>query len=457
MWIKISNETSDVNRRYLEKLGVSTKRENDVTIGQFGSGSKFAPIAALRMGLRWVNVGEDQNGPFQMEYVSFEQDGLQVVGFDYGDEVRESSFTIDAGLLSWDNHFQIFREAFSNALDAYLEFGAKYDVSFVDEIVNEPGIFSVYLSDVPELREIVNNLDLYFPTHRTVLADIPGRGKILKPFGAHQNIYFKGVLVHSYDNENDTGTTMFDYEIPQLTLNEERRVRNVSDIQSRWAAMMAWIDEDNADIVRKMINMAEYNMTEWRQCSMWSVKCYQFHRVWGDVWMEIHGENAIPVSQEMMRFASHLKMRGYTPILCTSEFIAYVVNEHPDVKSIKDILGAEMDFNFVELDSFDQSVFDEALEVCEKHIDVSLISSFRFFKPSVHQKGLMGQADLKSDSVFLSYDLIGDFVKLVGTIVHEYHHIETRFEDTNVQFRHSADEMIARLLLENKRLRGLTV
>ena len=49
-YIKITNDADIVPRLHLELLGVSTKRDSDDTIGQFGSGTKFAPIYALRRG-----------------------------------------------------------------------------------------------------------------------------------------------------------------------------------------------------------------------------------------------------------------------------------------------------------------------------------------------------------------------------------------------------------------------
>ena len=59
-YIRIMNEASNpVPRIYLEKLGISTKRDEDQTIGQFGSGVKFAPIAALRNDWEWIFAGAD--------------------------------------------------------------------------------------------------------------------------------------------------------------------------------------------------------------------------------------------------------------------------------------------------------------------------------------------------------------------------------------------------------------
>jgi len=85
MYIKITNETEGFSRLYLELLGVSTKRDNDDTIGQFGSGTKFAPIHALRNGWEWVSTGHDDNGLYTMSYKidSSNAEDIEIVQFVY--------------------------------------------------------------------------------------------------------------------------------------------------------------------------------------------------------------------------------------------------------------------------------------------------------------------------------------------------------------------------------------
>ena len=75
-YIKITNYADSVNRLSLEKLGLSTKRDNPETIGQFGSGIKYAPIAALRMGLEWVFTGNDSEGKYILKYKSIDENGI---------------------------------------------------------------------------------------------------------------------------------------------------------------------------------------------------------------------------------------------------------------------------------------------------------------------------------------------------------------------------------------------
>ena len=125
-YIRIRNVSGQgemlVPRIALEKLGLSTKREDMDTIGRFGSGIKFAPIAALRNGWEWVFVGHDKNGPYQMKYIVQEEDGVDCIWYDYGDQKKPSSFTTGAGELSWTDAFQIIREPIANAMDGVSQY-----------------------------------------------------------------------------------------------------------------------------------------------------------------------------------------------------------------------------------------------------------------------------------------------------------------------------------------------
>ena len=93
-YIKIANKSGNVSRIALEKLGLSTKRNDPDTIGQFGSGIKYAPIAALRMGLEWIFTGTDDKGSYVLKYKVEKEDGIDCIVYDYGDYQKSSSFTI---------------------------------------------------------------------------------------------------------------------------------------------------------------------------------------------------------------------------------------------------------------------------------------------------------------------------------------------------------------------------
>ena len=75
-YIRIRNTADSVSRVALEKLGFSSKRNDPNTIGQFGSGIKYAPIAALRKGWDWIFVGKDVLGSYTMKYAVEVEDGI---------------------------------------------------------------------------------------------------------------------------------------------------------------------------------------------------------------------------------------------------------------------------------------------------------------------------------------------------------------------------------------------
>ena len=241
MYLKITNETEGFSRLYLELLGVSTKRDNDDTIGQFGSGTKFAPIHALRNGWEWVSTGHDDNGLYTMSYEidSDNAEDIEVVQFVYKDEDgtvtrKDSSYSTGAGELGWDTTFQVFREAFANALDAHYEFDAEYWIELVHEI-GEPvwGEFSVYITADSELIDIHKNFDRYFSINRSdvVFEDTLGSKMMSKLPGEHTGgarIYHKGVLVYGPELGGSSVTSLYDYDLDKVELNEERTLKNMS-------------------------------------------------------------------------------------------------------------------------------------------------------------------------------------------------------------------------------------
>ena len=84
MYIKVWNKSNGVNRLHLQYLGLSTKRDDDSTIGQFGSGIKYAPILALRKYIDLVIVGQDDDGQYELRYDTVEIKGIEVIHYDYG-------------------------------------------------------------------------------------------------------------------------------------------------------------------------------------------------------------------------------------------------------------------------------------------------------------------------------------------------------------------------------------
>lgn len=448
-YIKITNTAPLVNRLYLEKLGLSTKRDNEETIGQFGSGTKFAPIAALRNGWEWITVATDEIGPYRMDYIMSKEQGIDCIGFRYDDfagneVIKESSFTADAGVMSWNSPFQVFREAFNNAIDAKIEFGSDYSLDIVDEIVYEPGVISIYLSAVPELLDIVKNIDKYFLINRTPISDTGNGHRIFESVDGGGNIYHRGVLVHEIECD-DGQSTLFDYEFANIQLNEERTVTNQYRLTIEMARALGSIRSGDKKALKTIADrFDDDDVYEW-DMSLSHMDYAYFGSTISDEVKKKWGYNAKVyfLSEIDAKYAPQVRLAGYIAIVVKSNALHYIVK--CSQQSLENLLGPGFKFNEVALnkaqvDMFNEAYdivcrYDPALEKCVRHI--------KFFDnddPSVLGVAL-------GATIYLQTYCFTSVKQVVGTLIHELDHVVTMLRDEDPQFRLIADKRIEDLVM----------
>ena len=447
MFIRIMNETNGpVKRTYLEKLGISTKREDDRTIGCFGSGSKLAPIAALRKGWRWISVGNDLDGDYQMEYsLEADEEGFQHVFFDYGDYKTPSSYTADAGLLSWTDSFQIFREAFTNAIDAFLADGLDYSIDYVTEIENVPGHFCTYLTADVELVNFVENIEKYFILERQPLCEVLTYGnkgyKLYEPFDNSIGLYSKGVAIN-HDGE-DSRITIFDIDGP-FQINEERRVTNKSYALD--AAMKHYIlpGVKDLDVLETYLSKAPFDAKYWEH-HLDTYGSAPKNPLIKLAWKNLFGGDiAIPNDVSEANKQS-LMLKGYKFVEVGSPFWYDVLVEN-DVPNITSVLKIDPNFNIAELNASEQLTFNKAIDIV-RYFDEKLntVNDILAFEPKDNQTKYNGIYDPKGQNIYLSRKILHDLDKTVGILVHELDHHITGIKDSDM-FRNSADERIGKLM-----------
>lgn len=458
MFIRFMNEVDGpVNRIYLEKLGISTKRDNDDTIGQFGSGSKFAPIAALRNGWRWICAGTDDDGDYLLEYVSESDGGFDHVFYQYSNEdgdmvvMKPSSFTVDAGLLSWTDDFQIFREAFANALDEHLAWGAKYSVDIVDEIEHVPGYFCVYVTASDNMREILDEFDRWFFLNHDmvdVFYNVGGQTELSWNGGRDPlRIYQKSILVY----ERDLQTAIFNYNIRDLTLNEERKVKDTWEINSyATMAIESIVDEllaiefisadkwDNSEKVFEL-TLPTYHLNELRD---------KPKSVWNSAWYARYGIDAVPVPEGTPeQILKNIEYRNMVPVEVRSKFL-YELLKRAEVINAEEILGHPLDLEIVEPTLMQKVMLNRAIGVVRKFDQrIDGIKEFHVFVPTKTQNPIRGLYRSTTESISLSTDVLSSLEEAVATIVHELDHHVSGLKDGTDAFRAIADQRIAQLML----------
>lgn len=449
-YIRIANIADSVNRLHLEKLGLSTKRNDPNTIGQFGSGIKYAPISALRMGLDFVFVGSDDKGKYELRYSSQVEDGIDCIVYNYGTYFKSSSFTVDAGTLSWDTEWQIYREVIANAKD-----NGDWYREIVDEIKHIDGEFAVYITASNGMMKIYDDHDKYFSENREVIYACDYTGvSFLKKYDSAERIYHKTVLVNC---ENiDKLESLFDYEIDRLDLNEERTPKHLSSERIKIIKAIAGCKDKQLVkdvLLEKMIkgNLYEHNTVSELHWSYTNPSVF-----WEKCFYEVYGDNAVLVSPEqslIQTFMILVKAGGKKPVVCATNSAFLFLTSACGLNKAEDVIGEEYSYDIDE----DVSKYPKLLEAMrivsffEPGID-TMKKPLATFSPK-DELSLLGvtinMTDPSTKQILISSDLAqnGTVKELISTIIHEYDHYSSGLSDSMYrEFRNLADKRLGRLM-----------
>jgi hypothetical protein len=462
-YIKITNQSQFVNRLSLEKLGLSTKRNDPGTIGQFGSGIKYAPIAALRMGLEWVFTGNDEIGPYTLSYIVKNESGINSIYYEYGkDDLKTSSFTLEAGMLSWEDEFQIYREAISNAKD-----GGNWSRSIVNKIekpVNNE--FSVYISASPKMMDIYNNHEIYFCDDHNVLFKID-KVSVLKNNMADSNplrIYCKSVLV---DTNKDVKNHLYNYEVNDIVLNEDRQVK--SQISAQYSIANAIIKINNNEMIDKMLDCVLVKQQKpWEFFGIYE-SAYNYSNpssAWAEVFFNKFKENAVLLSPEQSMIPnidSIIKMRGKNPVKCISPQL-YSILSQAKVALAHQVLDEDFQYD-LDYDLSKYPKLQKAISICEQYEPKLTLmkKSISVFKSQTTDTlgmtlGIDKSIEKRQIIIDKSHAENSNIYELIATVLHEYDHYSTGIPDSLYrEFRNLADSRIGRLVYDLYKTNLITV
>lgn len=449
-YIKVANRTDDVNRLHLEKLGLSTKRNDPTTIGQFGSGIKYAPISALRMGLDFVFCGSDSKGDYSLRYKAVDEDGIQSIVYDYGDYQKQSSFTIDAGCMSWDSEWQIYREIISNAKD-----NGNWTREIVDTVESKPGEFAVYITASNGMMDIYNKHDYYFSDDRNIVYSDDYTGiSFLDKIDSTMHIYYKSVLVSTLESENRT--SLFDYETENASLNEDRELKEVSDEYIKISKTIARCKDKK--IVKKILDkMFEKELVEFFMISEFHWTYTSPSEFWSEMFYEKFSDDAVIVSPEQSLVSGYIqiiKSSGKKPVICPSNSI-YLFLSACKIDKAEDVIGEEAKYDI-----------DSDITKYPKLVEAMRIASY--FEPGINDMpNPLAVFDSKNNStvvgvtinmnkedekqILVSAESASDSTtrEILATIIHEYDHYSTGISDSMYRdFRNLADKRIANLMFK---------
>jgi len=238
-YILIKN-TGEVDPASFELLGASTKRDDSTKIGFFGSGIKYSIAYLLRNELFFEVWAGEKKIRFEVEEVKLRDQVFNRVLVND----NTTSLTTEWG-TSWDR-WQIFREIVCNAMDE-----GRYSIDLVDEVIPQENETHFYLH-YADFVKYLENFDNYF-----YVAEDHGKssneGSLVEKEKPSQMVVFKqGIRVVQEDIEFKS---LFNYNLPSISLNEERLADTYSIISGVKELLLSSYDKEIIkDLYETIIN-----------------------------------------------------------------------------------------------------------------------------------------------------------------------------------------------------------
>ena len=204
-YLKIKNNGL-IDVKAFTLIGASTKLGNENTIGQFGSGNKYAIAYLLRNNLEFKVFSGSKEIIFTKKQDEFRNQSFEVVHING----KETSMTTQMG-FDWKLWYAM-RELICNAMD---EDG--FEITDNVEIDTNADETHIYIKQTYELREFMLDFDNYFALNKKTLYKTE-YGAILRSHGTpYVNVYRKGI--RCYDSNVKA---LFDYDFKSIDINESR-------------------------------------------------------------------------------------------------------------------------------------------------------------------------------------------------------------------------------------------
>jgi len=399
-------------------IGNSTKKDNDDTIGMFGSGLKYAISAMLRNHMAFQIFTGLEELIFETKKKSFRTIDLDLIYINN----EKTSFTTAMGDISWDKPFAPIREIYSNALDE--DENTILEIS--DVPLGEPGYTVFYLELTDTVKDFYENRYKYFCTENPEVLFSNKYGSVYKAFKNELRLFRKGILIR----HDDKIKTLFNYNSSRFKINESRV--ESSSYTSKTYAFKIWrlcndekfieafinsLSGGNAGVYEHTLNYNKYNGSDYEE----------FTNAWHNVVLK----NKY-VASEYILFLNEEQYKGR--MILPLELLNAFKEEIPNV----DILGTNND----SYNSFIKAT--PSIRLSNKLTDaINILSKSdykdRYNKLDINVVNFMSENTLglgENNKIYLSTKLEDKSVdQIAKIIIEENEHNKTGYSDMSRPFQ----------------------
>ncbi|MES2382586.1 MAG: hypothetical protein V4538_16175 [Bacteroidota bacterium] len=419
-YLKIQN-SGELDVRLISLMGGSTKQNNKIKIGKFGTGLKYSLAFLVRNNIDFkIFVGEEeikidvkkeniQNTEFEILYINNER----------------TSITSTMG-LDWEP-WMICREIWCNALDEGNAF--KETTSSVGGQTNTTTFF---IQNTGKIKEVVDDWGNYFITSSAIFetddfAIYPAKQTLC--------IYKNGVLIERKSDYKG----VFSYDIKGAEINELREYKG-------------YLENDLGKIIKALDkNCVELFLSSLKEGTFEYDMDYDWSGSFNKEWSDTIGNAKVIAKDDFEAFKSRgVEIDESELIIVPTSLFKKLSSAHPHISAVRRADKVNSFHEVIDKDFEHKiNIAISMLESCGYEINPELKWITGIFgsanvmaKINIDEKLIMFSTELKRKSQF----------DIITAIIEENEHFLSGYEDCSRSFQQHFIDLFAKQILEKKQI-----
>lgn len=368
-YIMIQNN-GEIDPKHFFLMGVTSKREDDATIGQFGTGTKYGIAALLRFGHELIIFSGEKRIDFSTKKISFRGEEYNHITYKIGKTKKDTGITLEMGKLNWTAQ-RGFRELVSNALDE-----GGFSIRNMDSPEGFPGTTRVFISNVDGAGRLDEDFDRYFLINREPIYSGHSYSIYQKYESKGTRVYRKGVLV--YESRHNS---LYDYCLDTVHIGEDR----TSGTYAVSTSLAMAVNKFPVEFKKRILEIV------YDENSIESEAVNTYHTPSAD-WLDAIGDRYIATAHEMTLIKKMVSVDESRVIVVPSAWRKFL-RQNDEIKLAKDLVGEKT------LQGWEESETDEYTENLLSDI-ISMLTKIGYY---IKREEIIVSNNTKDESVFGQY------------------------------------------------------
>jgi len=389
-FIHIHDHGSGYPINYAKRIGASSKKNEEQSIGQFGEGTKMSILTCLRKGIK-VRLAS-QNWLIIPKSIPIEDD-LDVLVFD----IYESDETIQGSLVS--------------------------------------------IEAIQEIKEILKDKGQYFLQFSTLSPLYGSMNQGILPSVGKSKLFNKGVYIKDID-------ALYTYGISINQLNRDRDLVDDDTLSQRIREI--WNKVNNPNVIQRYFEESSriangVISSKYKEFNYCIYPEWEVRQIWVDTFYSLFGPKAIISTSDLA--SREAVCLGYSPIRL--EYFGRTLADFIGIPKDVDVISD--DYEFTWSNSLNDHE-EKRLSFFKQVADLLALESpqtVKLFESYAKSENVVGLYNPEKDEIYLKRERLGgNLEESLETFIHELNHKSTGADDTDRKFADGLSALSTKLILE---------